>query len=178
MAYFKKITGENLYLSPVDKKDSEIFIKWMNNDEVALNFGQYHQVVASENNLEWLFNPPQDIQRFSIVLNEMDMMIGCISIQNIDHLNRNAFIGIFIGEQVHRNKGYGGEAIKLMLNYGYNTLNLNNIMLSVNADNIAAITFYMKVGFHEVGRRHEWVFKNGQYIDKIYMDILAREFNN
>jgi len=60
--------------------------------------------------------------------------------------------------------------------YGFKTLKLNNIMLSVHADNCAGISCYKKVGFKDAGRRREWVFKDGKYIDKVYMDILAREF--
>ena len=51
-------------------------------------------------------------------------------------------------------------------------------MLSVHADNLTAIGSYKKVGFQETGRRREGVFKDGKYIDKIFMDILAREFEN
>lgn len=105
-----------------------------------------------------------------------DVLIGSISIHNIDHLNRNAFIGIFIGEAEHRGKGYGAEAIRLLLAYGFKTLNLHNIMLTVHADNCAGIACYKKVGFREVGRLPEWTFKDGRYTDKIYMGILAREF--
>jgi RimJ/RimL family protein N-acetyltransferase len=49
-------------------------------------------------------------------------------------------------------------------------------MLSVHEDNYAGIAYYKKVSFGEAGRRREWVFKDGKYIDVIYMDILAREF--
>jgi RimJ/RimL family protein N-acetyltransferase len=49
-------------------------------------------------------------------------------------------------------------------------------MLSVHADNSAGLACFAKAGFHEAGRRREWKFKNGKYIDIIYMDILAREF--
>jgi RimJ/RimL family protein N-acetyltransferase len=87
-----------------------------------------------------------------------------------------AFIGIFIGEDEQRSKGYGAEAIRLILGYGFKTMNLNNIMLSVHEDNYAGIACYKKAGFREAGRRREWVFKDGKYIDVIYMDILAREF--
>jgi len=48
--------------------------------------------------------------------------------------------------------------------------------LSVDADNQAGISCYKKVGFRECGRRREWIFKDGKYIDKIYMDILESEF--
>ena len=175
MKYYKKIIGKRIYLSPINGDDVEIYIRWMN-ETVAQSFGQFPLVVSSKNDLKWLFEPPIDMQRYAIVLLDGDVMIGSISIHNIDHLNRNAFLGIFIGEEEHRSKGYGAEAIRLILAYGFNTLNLHNIMLSVNEDNMEGITCYKKVGFKEVGRRREWVFKNGKYIDRIYMDILAREF--
>ena len=176
MRYFRKIVGERLYLSPLSTDDSDAYIKWMNDEVVAGHFNHYPYLVSSINELKWLYEPAHDIQRYAMVLLDNDILIGCISLQNIDHLNRNAFIGIFIGEEEHRNKGYGTEAFRLILNYRFKTMNLNNIMLSVNADNYAGIACYKKVGFREAGRRREWVFKGGKYLDKIYMDILAREF--
>jgi RimJ/RimL family protein N-acetyltransferase len=149
----------------------------MNDETVGLYFGQKANVVASKDDLKWLYEPPNDIQRYGMVLCDKDILIGAISLQNINHLNRNAFIGIFIGEAEYRGKGYGAEAVRLLLNYGFNTLNLNNIMLSVHADNEAAIGCYKKVGFRTAGKRSEWIFKNGRYIDNIYMEMLARDFN-
>lgn len=175
MSYYKKIAGKRVYLSPVSDDDAEIYIKWMN-ETVADSFGQYHTVVSSKKDLKWLYEPPDDMQRYAIVLLENDVMIGSISIHNIDHLNKNAFLGIFIGEDEYRGKGYGAEAILLILDYGFNTLNLHNIMLSVKADNAAGIACYKKTGFKEAGRRREWAYKNGGYVDVIYMDMLAREF--
>jgi len=178
MSYFRKIVGQRLYLSPVSDNgsDAEKYLKWMNDQAVATNFGQYNRVVSSERDLQWLYETPSDMQRYAMVLLDGDVLIGSISIHNIDHLHRNAFIGIFIGEEEHRCKGYGAEAIRLLLDYGFQTLNLHNIMLTVHADIQPAIACYKKVGFREVGRLPEWVFKNGQYIDKLYMGILAREF--
>ena len=71
---------------------------------------------------------------------------------------------------------YGAETVRLILNYGFKTLNFHNIMLTVHADNTAAIKCYQKAGFKEVGRCREWVYKNGKYVDKIYMDLLEGEF--
>ncbi len=176
MRYFRKVIGEQLYLSPVNTDDAEIYIKWMNDKAVASGFGQYSWVVSSKNEMKWLYEPGSDTQRYAIVLLDGDVMIGCISLQNIDHRSRNAFIGIFIGEEEHRSKGYGAEAIRLILDYGFNTMNLHNVMLSVDADNKAGISCYKKVGFRECGRRREWIFKDGEYVDKIYMDMLESEF--
>jgi RimJ/RimL family protein N-acetyltransferase len=119
MRYFRKIVGERLYLSPINADDADTYIKWLN-EIVARSFGQHHLVVSSKDDLKWLFEPPSDVQRYAMVLINDDVMIGSISIHNIDHLNRNAFLGIFIGEEKHRNKGYGAEAIRLILDYGFN----------------------------------------------------------
>ncbi|MCL2884711.1 MAG: GNAT family N-acetyltransferase [Oscillospiraceae bacterium] len=177
MPYFRKIVGERLYLSPFDADDTESYTNWaawMNNRTVADNFGGYHNLVSLSSAKKAL----EELKgyRFAIVLLDDDTLIGHISLHDIDHVNRNAFLGIFIGEEAHRNKGYGAEAIRLVLDYGFRTLNFNNVMLSVHADNASGIACYKKVGFREAGRRREGIFKDGKYVDKLFMDILAREF--
>jgi len=177
MHYFHKIVGERLYLSPFDADDTEIctkWAKWMNDRSVSDYFGGHHNLVSlssAKKTLEELKG-----YRFAMILLDGDIVIGHISLHDIDHLNRHAFLGIFIGDEEHRRKGYGAEAIRLVLHYGFKTLNLHSIMLSVHADNCAGIACYKKVGFREAGRRREWVFKDGKYIDNLYMDILTREF--
>jgi len=175
--YFRKITGERLYLSPFDADDSNIYTKyaeWMNDRNVTDTYGGHSSLVSAATAKKTL----EELQgyRFAILLTNNDELIGHISIHDIDHLHRHAFIGMFIGDVEYRNKGYGTEAVRLVLDYGFKTLNLHNIMLSVHEDNSAAITCCKNAGFHEVGRRREWIFKDGKYHDVIYMDILANEF--
>lgn len=177
MRYYKKLVGERLYLSPINPDEVDIYLKWMNEDEsLAVNFGQYPLMVSSKNDLNWLYEPPKNMHRFAIVLLENNALIGSISLHNIDHLNRNAYIGIFIGGEEHRSKGYGAEAIRLILDYGFNTMNLHSINLTVHADNCAGISCYKNVGFREVGRLPEVLYIGGKYVDKIYMGILEHEF--
>lgn len=176
MKYYKKMLGKRLYLSPINTDEVDSYLKWMNDEPVAANFGEYNQLVSSKNDLKWIYEPRSDMHRYAMVLLDGDVLIGSISLHNIDHLNRNAFIGIFIGEEEHRGKGYGAEAIRLILNYGFKTMNLHNIMLTVHADNDPGIACYKSVGFQEVGRLREWVFKDGKYIDKLFMSIMENEF--
>ena len=63
---------------------------------------------------------------------------------NINNINRTAELGVFIGDNDHLSCGYGSEAIMLILDYGFNFLNLNNIMLRVFDFNIRAIKAYKK----------------------------------
>ena len=92
------------------------------------------------------------------------------------NINRTATLGIFIGDNKERNKGYGKETIKLLLDFGFNYLNLNEINLDVMEFNKRAIKCYEKVGFKEYGRRRKCIYLNGNYYDKVSMDILKSEF--
>ena len=178
MQFYRKITGQRLYLSPFDAADTAIqaqWTEWMNDRGVSDTFDGHHQLVniaVAKKTLESLKG-----YFFAIVLLEGDAHIGHISLHDIDHLHRHAFLGIVIGDSARRGNGYGAEAIRLVLDYGFNTLNLHSIMLSVHADNHPGIACYKKAGFQYAGRRREWVFKEGQYVDLLYMEILDREFN-
>ncbi|MCL1788549.1 MAG: GNAT family N-acetyltransferase [Defluviitaleaceae bacterium] len=177
MRFFRKIVGERLYLSPFNADAPESYTKWaewMNERTVADGYGGYHNLVSLSSAKKTVAELKD--YRFDIVLLDGDELIGFASLHDIDHRSRHAFIGIFIGEAAYRGKGYGAEAVRLILEYGFNALNLHNIALSVHGDNLEAIRCYQKVGFKEAGRRRDWLFKNGQYVDVVYMDILAREF--
>ena len=113
---------------------------------------------------------------FSIVNLKDDVLLGNCDLRNIDYIHRKAEVGIVIGEESNRSKGYGTDALKLLLDYGFNYLNLNNIMLNVRSFNKRVIACYKKVGFKECGRRRKCFFLNGKYYDNIQMDILADEF--
>jgi RimJ/RimL family protein N-acetyltransferase len=149
--------------------------EWMNDKTVAANYGGTPNLLvtmtSAKKTLESLTG-----YRFAILLPENDELIGHVSIHNVDNINRNAFIGIVIGNEADRGRGYGTEVLRLVLAYGFKTLNLHNIALTVHSDMQMAIACYKKIGFKEIGRMRDWVFKDGRYVDKIYMDILDREF--
>ncbi len=72
---------------------------------------------------------------FAIVDIEGDRLIGNCSLMDINHINRTAELGIFIRDKDYWSKGFGREAINLLLDYGFNLLNLNNILLKVYSFN-------------------------------------------
>lgn len=177
MRYFKKVSGERLYLSPMNADDTEIYTKWLNDPAVSVNLGNYGMMISLFSERKALEDMVSGGQNFAMVLHEGDTLIGNISLMDVDHLNRKATAGLFIGEAEHRGKGYGTEALRLLLSYGFRTLNLHNIMLRVFSDNLQGIACYKKAGFREFGRRREAKFKNGSYVDEVYMEILDTEFD-
>lgn len=80
-----------------------------------------------------------------------------------------------IGEEPSRNKGIGTYATKTMINHAFNHLNLHRIELEVLATNKEAYALYEKSGFVKEGVKRQAVFKNGKYIDVIFMSLLREE---
>ena len=155
--------------------DVEIYTKWLNDEATASNIGQYRKVVSLVTEQKYLDNASSGGHNYAIVLLDGDKLIGNISLVDENAIDRTATLGIFIGDEEYRSKGYGAEAIRLILDYGFKTLNLHNIMLTVHYDNPRAIACYKKVGFREFGRRRDAVYKAGRKVDLIYMDILDDE---
>jgi RimJ/RimL family protein N-acetyltransferase len=116
---------------------------------------------------------------FSIlIIDELSLgkHIGNCGLHNIDWKNRVTEVGIMIGEKEYQGKGYGTEAMELLLKYGFETVNLNRIQLHVYDFNIRAIKSYTKIGFIEEGRMRQAQFKNGKYCDMILMSMLHEEW--
>lgn len=176
MKYFKKLVGDNIYLSPRRTEDVEKYVEWLNDFETTDYLGRSSAIMTLEKEKEYLENNAGAEASFAIVRLEDDELIGTVSLEKINHINRKATLGIFIGEKEGRNKGYGTEAIKLILEYGFRYLNLNNIKLDLMEFNERAYKCYQKCGFKEYGRRRKSNFINGKYYDTIEMDILEEEF--
>ena len=174
--YFKKLLGERIYLSPRVIEDAEIFTKWLNDFEVTDYIGKSCSIMTVDAEKRYLEQHTNDESSFAIIDLKTDKMVGVVGIENIDHLHRIGTLGIFIGDENYRDNGYGTEAIRLVLDYGFNYLNLNNIDLNVFDFNKRAIACYEKCGFKISGKRRKSYFLDGKYYDNLQMDILAEEF--
>ena len=177
MKYFKKMVGRRCYLSPMNVEDAEKYVVWLNDMEVSQYLTMVSQVIGLEAERETLEKLARQGYNFAIVDRENDELIGGCGLLNLDHVNRTAEVGIFIGEKSYWNRGYGEEALRLLLDFGFNILNLCNIMLHVYAFNERAIRCYRKIGFREIGRRRQARRIQGRCYDILYMDILAGEFS-
>lgn len=180
MTYYRKLVGEKCYLSPCSVEDAEKWTEWDNDLEVAIPLGNeaYTQLPLDKTreNIGEMIKKQQHV--FIIVELETDSPIGRCVLFGIDKVDRRAIFGIVIGEKAYWNKGYGQDATRLLLDYGFNLLNLNSIMLGVFSYNQRAISSYRKVGFKEIGRRRQARIVGGKKYDIVLMDILAEEFES
>ncbi len=177
MPHYKKIVGPRCYLSPLSHEDAAAHTAWENDLTVGIPLGDEAYTPTS---LERMHEQIEGALRnqshvFSIVALDSEQTIGRCMLTNLDAINRSAMLGIMIGPEF-QNQGYGQEAIRLLLDYAFNLLNLNSVMLGTFSFNARAIAAYKKVGFKEIGRRRQSRIIAGKAYDDVLMDILAEEF--
>ena len=178
MAYYKRMLGEKVYISPISTDDTDIFMNWINDPEIAYTTTFYTQVISLVQEKEFVESLAKSGNTFSIVTKENDKLIGNCSFHHTDEINRTAEIGIIIGEKEYQCKGYGTDALRLLLKFGFENRNYNNISLHVYSFNERAIACYEKVGFKKQGVCREALIRGNKKYDLIYMDILADEYFN
>ena len=173
------IEGLKIYLRGIEKRDLEgRFFQWANDKEVThyLFMGVFPNIL--ENLEEWF----EEIRKsnkdvvFMIIDKNTDQEIGFCGFHEIRWIHRSAEYRAFIGEKEFWGKGYGQEATKLMLRYGFELLNFNRIWLGVNAEHKRAINSYLKCGFTKEGVLRQEIYRNSKYYDVIRMSILREEY--
>ena len=102
-------------------------------------------------------------------------LIGVVSFDSINWRDRDAEVGIIIGDPEFWEQGYGTDALRTILDVGFRWYNLHRVHLFVVHDNCRAIRAYEKCGFHHEGRLRDAVFIDGHYQDMLLMSILANE---
>lgn len=180
MKYFKKLVGSRIYLSPRVITDESVtkYTEWMNDFNVTDYIGASDGIITFTSEKDYLENVAKesDNRRYDIVDLKTNKLIGTVSLERFKWTSRNATLGIFIGEEEYRGNGYGAEAIKLILEYGFKYLNLHSIKLDLAGFNERAHKCYLKCGFKDTGRSRDEIFVNGRYYDILHMDILSSEF--
>ena len=173
------IVGDRIYLRPLDVEDADIFVSWLNDTEIRQCLGTTSPLnkLGEQEYLKKLYKDERSLL-LGIVLRSNDELIGSVGLDDISLAHRHAEIGIFIGNKSCWSKGYGGEALKLMMGHGFNQLNLHRIFLKVMSSNTRAIRAYEKVGFKEEAVFRENVYANGKYHDDYLMGILEDEWRN
>ncbi len=175
MCRIRKLIGKKCFLSPVDIADAELYAHWLNDMEVIRNLTVSNRVINVDTERDFLFTLSKE-HNYGIVDLETDKLIGNCGFSALNYFDKTAEIGIFIGDKDYRHKGYGSEAVRLLLDYGYNYLNLHNVLLRVFDFNRNALETYKKIGFKIIGTRRQCEPKERRMIDVIYMDILPEDF--
>jgi RimJ/RimL family protein N-acetyltransferase len=169
------IEGEKVALGPLSRELIPLYQKWDTDFEINRTTTSIRPVTLEEETDAYeRYTRDKDFVFFTIYERQTCRPIGKTYLYLTGH--QDAEFGIVIGEQDCQGKGYGTEATRLILDYGFTLLGLHNILLTVIEFNIAGIKAYEKAGFRVIGRRRRARWANGRFWDIVYMDCVADEF--
>ena len=172
------IRGVRVYLRAVERDDLPRCHAWMNDEKLVSTLAQ-RLPMSLAREADWIERAtrgqdPSELP-LAICLAENDRHIGNCGLVGIDRDNRTATLGIFIGEEDCRGRGFGAEALRLLCRYAFDELDLRKIRLDVQAENAAALRTYERLGFRREGLLREEVYRKGRSIDVVRMGLLKEE---
>ena len=172
-------TGKKIRLREYRKEDIKVVQTCINDPEIKklVNPGIPY-LYTFEDEEKWFegLSAKNDQYSFAIETLADNKYIGGCGINSIDWKNSVAVIGIFIGDKEYLGKGYGTDAMNLLISFIFEQMNLNKIKLQVLSYNERAIKCYEKCGFTKEGVLREEIFRDGKYHDNIIMGFLKAEY--
>lgn len=170
------LIGERLYLRPPDREDIDRFLGWQNHPELNEFLNRDFPLVRAREE-EWLqkLGERADELILVIALRDGDRPIGSIGLHKIGLPNRSAELGIAIGEPDFWGRGFGREAIGLLVGHAFGRLGLHRVYLHVIARNERGRRCYEACGFRREGVLREARFRDGEFHDLWIYGLLEAE---
>ena len=177
------LKGSLIHLAAVDPEEvSKQFSSWDRDSEykrlLDTDPPRLHSVKATKDWLEKeLGELGNTVYWFTIRSAADNQLLGDIVLDVTQWNIRDSFVGIGIGSRDFWGRGYGTEAMQLILQYAFTELNLNRVTLSVFEYNQRGIRSYEKAGFRHEGRQRSRILREGKRWDILYMGILREEWS-
>jgi RimJ/RimL family protein N-acetyltransferase len=178
-SYFQNpfVIGERLYLRPLEPaQDNHLYATWRNNEDIRRWFSVYPS--SDTRGKERLENLYKDFHHIllGVVLKSDNTLIGLVGLKDVNVLNQSAEFYVIIGDPAAWGKGYGTEATKLMIHYGFMELNLNRIQTQDMDENVGGWRADEKAGFKYEGTLREAIPRFGKFHDVRVYSLLRREY--
>lgn len=171
----QRLNGEKVLLREFRQEDLSGIRSWVNDYDTVRYLGAGYTMPQTweqtEDYLSSLLRGDAGGVNLAVAEKDSRRYLGQVSLMMIDHAAQRAELAIVMAPD-SAGKGYGSEAIRLIVEFAFTQLNLRRIYLQVHADNERAIHVYQKCGFVEEGRLREHVFRDGRYIDVVQMGYM------
>ena len=173
------LTGQGIALRSLELSDLDALWYWFADREVVrYSLSMWLFPSSRHETQSWLERTITDKHTLTlgVVERSSESLIGFAGLAGISLINRSGEYFILIGNKACWSKGYGTEVTKLVVAYGFATLNLHRIALTVSEVNRAGVTAYERAGFTREGVLRQACYRDGQYHDKLVMSILRPEW--
>ena len=173
------LKGNTIYLRALEPEDLEFIYAIENNEsvwEVSHTQTPYSRFLIRQ----YLENANQDIYeakqlRLAICLQGSFETIGLIDLFDFDAQNNRAGVSIVI-TAAHRNKGFGKDALKVLMEHSFKTLALHQLYSNILEENTASLRLFESVGFEKVGLKKKWRFYKGRYKNEYLFQFINHVF--
>lgn len=165
------LKGSNLILRPIQEDDIYILNEWKNDYTIFKYLGGGYRPTSIVNQKEWLHNMAnitENNQRF--IIEYKGEKVGLVGLYNINVINKNSEIGIYIGEKNQQHQGVGNQTLKLIEDYANLVLGIKKLKLYVVGSNEVATHFWEKNNYRIVGRLHK-----ERYVEGVFEDVYIME---
>lgn len=182
-----QLIGELIQLRALEPSDLDQLYQWENDSSIWSVSGtlapfsrfvleQYlassHQDIYSNKQLRLMID--LTVNDDSDEMNTETRGIGCIDLFDFDPKNRKAGVGILIADRADRGKGYATEALNLLVDYGFDVLDLHQIYSNVRIDNENSVALFKKIGFEITGLKQDWILDGGRWYDEYTMQLIKK----
>jgi RimJ/RimL family protein N-acetyltransferase len=172
------LAGHLVRLRPCERDDIDQRARWLAGPAASATGQRYP---AGTSPLSWL-GAPADVPSFASAQFAIETVfgrhIGDCSLRTTSPENRDARLGVTIGDAAHVDRGYGTDAARLLCCFGFETMGLHRISVEVFADDPRALRVYKRLGFRVEARRRDADFRNGRFRDALLFGLLHGELRN
>jgi len=168
------LKGQNIYLRGIEIDDLPFLKITENNPEnwqisgtlIPFSDSSLKEYILSARDL------PTDRQvRFIISKNESTEPIGAVDLFDYDSLHRKAGVGILINKD-ERKKGFATEALKIIIDYAFNFLNLHHVWANILKHNTQSVKLFKSNGFELSGVKKDWILYDGEWLDEGFYQLF------
>ncbi len=175
--------GNLIRLAPIDHdKDPEVESRWTHDLALQRTLSRQPamplsvaQMKKKYEAIEKQVDEAKNLFHFTIRGKEDGRLLGFVRLEWIEWTHAVGSLRLAIGDPAERGKGYGSDAMQLILRYAFNELNLHRLSAVVGEDNPGALKFFNKFGFVEEVRRRKALMRDGQTWDWIHLGLLHSE---
>jgi RimJ/RimL family protein N-acetyltransferase len=175
--------GRLVRLAPLDHaKDPPVIAHWTHDPLWHFELAGVARPLSTEairkrlEKVEKQMEESKNLFHFTMRLKQDNRLLGLARIYWIDFHNGTGVLNLGIGETSDRCKGYGSDALALLLRFAFGELNLHRLSAWPAADNLAFFHLAEKAGFTEEARRREAAFHDGRYLDVVMLGLLRAEW--
>jgi len=173
------LKGDKVILRPMKREYLEKYAEFLNDVEIQLLSSDEPAMPMEIERLQRSFDahlarPRNEFIWFAIEV-QGGKFVGQAILHHFDIAARTCELGITIGDRDYHNRGYGRDAVKLMVRYAFRLLNIEKVWLTTNGTNIRGQKSFASSGFVEEARLRKHIWLNGSHDDLVYMACFRPE---